>query len=393
MMKRYIIVWMLAMVTLPIMVCADSALQQLYDAAGSGPSNVPLPSLPSGQYDRSAPSQTIQKTPPRKVYKAPSTSAMMGATVFGILLEGVLMDSFDNQPDPEALKRQAEQERKAQEEEAHKQKEAQIRHNTLMRSFKATPSTSTTTEATTSSLAFKTAQGIENTPTKELSDEALREAASRPFDGGSQHAVFANHWKPVALSKTPVIFPKASPLCHNGKCTWPTKTVHVNTTLPSAKSIPKTISLTNLKMPSSPNPQEFISTMMGNTSLPKNTKHYLILNRLSYLTREIGKELFSSIAMTLIESTPMGDKLSLIKDVYDLAVDDMENAHKVAAWLGSTQLDTPPEITSLSEASKPFLLKAMGTAESLEEMTELISDTNEVFGLSAKLTNILKEMP
>ena len=82
-----------------------------------------------------------------------------------------------------------------------------------------------------------------------------------------------------------------------------------------------------------------------------------------------------------------------LKDVYDLAVDDMENAHKVAAWLGSSQLDNPPEITSLSEASKPFLLKAMGTAESLEDITELISDTNEVFGLSAKLNAILKDMP
>jgi len=392
-MKRHTIVWMLAMGALPMMVCADSALQQLYDAAGRDPSNVPMPSAPSGQYDRSAPSQTIQKSAPQKVYKAPSTSAMVGATIFGALLENVLMDSFNNQPDPEALKRQAEQERKAQEEAARQQKEAQIRHNTLMRSFKATPSTSTTTEATTSSLAFKTAQGMENIPSKELSDEALREAASRPFDGGSQHAVFANHWKPVALSKTSVVFPKASPLCLNGKCIWPTKTVHVNTALPHAKTTTKTVNMSQLRMPSTPNPQEFITTIMGNAPSPKNTKHYLILNRLSYLTREIGKELFSSIAMTLIESTPMGDKLSLIKDVYDLAVDDMENAHKVAAWLGSTQLDNPPEITSLSEASKPFLLKAMGTAESLEEITELISDTNEVFGLSAKLSNILKEMP
>lgn len=392
-MKRRNAFWMVAMVTLPTMVYADSALQQLYDAAGTGPSNVPMPSPPSGQYDRSAPSQTIQKSAPRKVYKAPSTSAMVGATIFGALLENVLMDSFNNQPDPEALKRQAEQERKAQEEAARKQKEAQIRHNTLMRSFKATPSTSTTTEATSPSLAFKTAQSMENTPSEALSDEALREAASRPFDGGSQHAVFANHWKPVALSKSPVVFPKASPLCLHGKCTWPTKTAHVNTTLPHAKVTTKIVNMSQLNMPSSPNPQAFITTMMGNASSPNNTKHYLILNRLSYLTREIGKELFSSIAMTLIESTPMGDKLSLIKDVYDLAVDDMENAHKVAAWLGSTQLDNPPEITSLSEASKPFLLKAMGTAESFEDITELISDTNEVFGLSAKLSNILKEMP
>lgn len=382
--------WLLVTIGLPAMVYADSALQQLYDVAGKG-GNVPMPSPPSGQYDRSAPSQTIQKSAPKKVYKAPSASAMMGATLFGAILENVLMGSFE--PDPEILQRQAEQERKAQEEAARKEKEAQIRHNTLMRSFKATPSTSTTTETTSASLAFKTAQGIESTPTKELSDEALREAASRPFDGGSQHAAFANHWKPMALSKTPVVFPKAISLCQNGKCVLPSKATPINTKLPHAKITTKTIHLSQLNTPSSPNPQEFITTIMGNTLSSKNTKHYLILNRLSYLTREIGKELFSSIAMSLIESTPMGDKLSLIKDVYDLAVDDMENAHKVAAWLGSTQLDNPPEITSLSEASKPFLLKAMGTVDSLDEITELISDTNDVFGLSAKLSNILKEMP
>lgn len=383
----------LIIICLPILVNADSALQQLYDAAGKGPSNIPMPATPSGRYDGNTPSQNVQKSTPQKVYKAPSTSAMVGATVFGALLEGVFMDSFNNQPDPETLKRQAEQERKAQEEAIRKEKEAQVRHNTLMRSFKATPSTSTTTEATSSSLAFKTAQSVENTPSKELSDEALREAASRPFDGGSQHAVFANHWKPVALSKTPVVFPKALPLCHNGKCTWPTKTVNVNTALPHAKVTTKTVNMSQLIMPSAPNPQEFISSIMGNTLPNKGAKNYLILNRLSYITREVGKELLSSIVMTFIESTPLGDKLSLVKDVYDLAVDDMENAQKVAVWLGSTQLDNPPEITSLSEASKPFLLKAMGTAESLEEITELISDTNEVFGLSAKLSNILKDMP
>lgn len=71
----------------------------------------------------------------------------------------------------------------------------------------------------------------------------------------------------------------------------------------------------------------------------------------------------------------------------------MESANKIAAWLGSTQLDNPPEITSLGEAAKPFLLKAMGTSESFEEISNLISDTSEVSGMSAKLSNIIKEMP
>lgn len=376
---------------LPLLVYSESALQQLYDAAGGG-ANVPMPSNPSGYYNKSAPSAPVQKSTPQKVYHAPSTSTVIGTTIFGALLENVLFDSMDS-PDPELLRQQAEQQRLAQEAAAQKAKEDQIKHNTLMRSFKATPSTSTTTEATASSLSFKTTQNGEPTSSSTLSDEALREAASRPFDGGAQHATFSAHWKPVPLGKASVIFPKASVLCQNGKCTWPTKATPVTTALPPTTTVTKTVNLSQLNMPSSPNPQGFITNIMGNIPPKKNTKNYLILNRLSYVAREVGKELFSSIAMTLIESTPLGDKLSLIKDVYDLAVDDMENAHKVAAWLGSSQLDNPPEITSLSEASKPFLLKAMGTAESLEDITELISDTNEVFGLSAKLNAILKDMP
>lgn len=374
---------------------SESALQQLYDAGGQ-PQNVPMPSAPSGNYNRSnAPSsQNTQNTSPAKSYHAPSTSAIIGATIFGSILEEVLFDSpSSNQPDPETLRLQAEQQRQAQEEAQLKAKEQQIHHQNLMGSFKSIPSTSNTTEATSAShLTFKTANTPDTPKLDTSSDEALRESASRIFDGGRSHMIFAEHWSPVPLSKTPISIPNPVPLCQKGNCSWPTKSNFVTTTLPKAQIRTKTVSLSKLGNPAAPNPKEFIYTLLDNSE-KNNDKHYLILNRLSYLTYEIGKELLISITMKIIESTPIGDKLSLIKDVHDLAVDDMESAGKVAAWLGSTQLDNPPEITSLGEAAKPFLLKAMGTSESFEEIASLISDASEVSGMSAKLSNIIKEMP
>jgi hypothetical protein len=368
----------------------ESALQQLYDIGGQ-PQNVPMPQTPTyNQNTGSVPSsQNIQKNSPSQSYHAPSTSAIIGATIFESILEGVLFDS-PNQPDPETLRLQAEQQRKAQEEAQIKAKEKQIHHQNLMSSFKAIPSASSTTEET--SLAFKTAKTPDTPKIDTSSDEALRESASRPFDGGGSHTIFANHWSPVPLSKTPLSIPKPTVLCQNGNCSWPTKSNLVTATLPKAKIHIETVNLSKLGYPSTPNPKKFIYTILGDSN--KNSdKHYLILNRLSYLTHEIGNELLISISMKIIESTPIGDQLSLIKDVHDLAVDDMESANKVAVWLGSTQLDNPPEITSLSEAAKPFLLKAIGTSESFEEISNLISDTSEVSGMSAKLSSIIKEMP
>jgi hypothetical protein len=375
----------------------DSALQQLYDAGGQ-PRNVPMPPTPTRVYNKSSDSsqssQNTQSSRPSKSYRAPSTSAMVGATIFGTLLENVLFDSpASNQPDPETLRLQAEQQRLAQEEAERKAKERQIHHQKLMGSFKSVPSTSSTTEETSAShLAFKTAQTSDVSKIDTSSDEALRESASRPFDGGGSHTVFAERLNPTPLSKTSLSIPSAVPLCQNGNCSWPTKTNSVVTTLPKAQIYTKTVNLSKLSNGSIPNPKEFIYSILGDHET-KSDKRYLVLNRLSYLTREIGKELLISITMKIIESTSMGDKLSLIKDVHDLAVDDMENAIKVASWLGSTQLDNPPEITSVSEAAKPFLLKAMGTSESFEEIASLISGTSELFGMSAKLSTIIKEMP
>ncbi len=371
----------------------ESALQQLYDAGGQ-PQNVPMPQTPTYNQNTGSTqsSQNIQKSSPSQSYHAPSTSAVIGATIFESILEGVLFDS-PNQPDPETLRLQAEQQRKAQEEAQIKAKEQQIHHQNLMSSFKSIPSTSSTTEAVPAShLSFKTATTPDIPKIDTSSDETLRESASRPFDGGGSHTIFNDHWSPVPLSKTPLSIPKPVVLCQNRNCSWPTKSNLVTTTLPKAKIHIETVKLSKLGYPSTPNPKEFIYTMLGD-SIKDSDKHYLILNRLSYLTHEMGNELLISISMKIIESTPIGDQLSLIKDVHDLAVDDMESANKVATWLGSTQLDNPPEITSLGEAAKPFLLKAMGTSESFEEISNLISDTSEVSDMSAKLSNIIKEMP
>ena len=97
--------------------------------------------------------------------------------------------------------------------------------------------------------------------------------------------------------------------------------------------------------------------------------------------------------MKLLESTPAGEKLALIKEVHDLANNDMEDANKEALWLGSSRIDQPPEITSLADDAKPFLIRGISAQESYEKLAEVVSDTNEIFDMSEKFSNILKNMP
>lgn len=369
----------------------ESALQQLYDAGGPPP-NVPMPQTPSGYYQNSAPSsQSVPKSAPMKSYHAPSTSAVVGATIFGALLENMLFDSPSNTPDPETIRKQQEQERQAQEEAKRQAIEAQKHHQTLMRSFKSIPSTTTTTEATASSLSFKTTQSLEASKIDTSSDEAMRESASKPFDGGTSHTALPNSWKPYALTKTPIAFSKPTPLCHNTQCLWP-KASSINTQLPQASIRHTPVSLATLGIPSGPNLQGFLNhIIVPQENRPE--KFYVIVNQLNYLGKEVGKELLTSIAMKLLESTPIGQKIALVKDVHELALNDMEDANKVALWLGSRQIDTPPEITSLSQSAKPFLIRGIGASESFEKLSDLISDTNDVFDMSAKFSDILKKMP
>lgn len=375
---------------------AESALQQLYDAGGSPP-EVPMPQLKtqpynSGTSSSTAPSKTPRSTSP-KPSRAPSPAATVGATVFGALLESVLFDAPSNEPDPETLRQQEEQQRQAQVAAKRQEQEAQKQHQNLMHSFKSVPVATTTTETTTpsSGLSFKTAQTLKETKIDTSSDEAMRESASRPFDGGASHTALPATWKPYPLGKTPISFSKPSILCQNKTCTWP-KATPLNATLPKATVRHTPINLAQIGIPTAPNSSTLLKTIL--TSKEQDaTQFYVILNRLSYLGKEIGKELVTSIAMKLLESTPVGEKIALIKEVHDLATNDMEDANKVALWLGSTQIDQPPEITSLAEDAKPFLIRGISASESFEKLSELISDTNDVFDMSAKFSDIIKNMP
>ena len=375
--------------------CAESALQQLYDAGGSPP-EVPMPQLKTQPYNSgtsSSSSSSTSRSSTVKTSHAPSPATTVGVAVFGALLESVLFDAPSNEPDPETLRQQQEQQRLADEAAKRQAQEAQKQHQNLMHSFKSVPATTTTTETTapSSGLTFKTAQTDAKAPIDTSSYEAMRESASQPFDGGSSHVSLPSTWKPYALGKTPISFSKAIALCQNKQCTWP-QVSPINTTLPKATIRHTPINIAQLGTPSTPSPSTLLKTILASKEKDA-TQFYVILNRLSYLSKEIGKELLTSIAMKLLESTPAGEKIALMKDVHDLATNDMEDANKVALWLGSTQIDQPPEITSLANDAKPFLIRGISAQESYEKLSELISDTNDVFDMSAKFSDIIKNMP
>lgn len=374
---------------------AESALQQLYDAGGSPP-EVPMPQLKTQPYNSGTSSTSSSSTPRStspKPSRAPSPAATVGATVFGALLESVLFDTPSNAPDPETLRQQEEEQRQAQEAAKKQEQEAQKQHQNLMHSFKSVPVATTTTETTSpsSGLSFKSAQTLKETKIDTSSNEAMRESASRPFDGGTSHMALPSTWKPYPLGKTSVSFSKPSVLCQNKACTWP-KATPLNTTLPKATVRHTPINLAQIGVPTAPNPSTLLKTILASKE-QDTTQFYVILNRLSYFGKEIGKELLTSIAMKLLESTPAGEKIALMKEVHDLATNDMEDANKVALWLGSTNIDQPPEITSLTDDAKPFLIRGISAQDSFEKLGELISDTNDVFDMSAKFSDIIKNMP
>ena len=376
--------------TLPTLY-AESALQQLYVAGGSPP-EVPMPQLKTESYSgtkSSVPSSTSRSSTTKTSSRTPSPSATIGATLFGAVLESVLFDA-PNEPDPETVRQQQEQQRLEEETAKQQEQEANKHHQNLMHSFKSVPSTTTTTETTLSSsgLAFKTTTKV---PIDIHSYEAMRESASRPFDGGGSYTALPATWKPYPLGKAPISFSKASTLCQNKQCSWP-KATPLNTTLPKATVRHTPINLSSLGTPTTPNPGMLLKTILASKQDDTNS-FFVILNRLSYLGKEVGKELLTSIAMKLLESTPAGEKLALIKEVHDLANNDMEDANKVALWLGSSRIDQPPEITSLADDAKPFLIRGISAQESYEKLAEVVSDTNEIFDMSEKFSNILKNMP
>lgn len=326
------------------------------------------------------------RTLSRSATKSPSygykPSVAIGAAIFGSLLEDILFSPTDSAPDPEVLRRQEEARRLAEEEAARRAEEERVRHEHLLgslktlplsRSFSATPGTQGTTElglTALRSLDPPTSSGVAVDNRLNGEAEKLRSEASLGWDTADTR--FAVRWQPLPLTKSASL-PLARPLCQNKQCAWPTDTGAKVPYLAKPKGTTHVLDrdavVQLLRQPGksdlSPEAALIAGLMARTPDQPGISGRYVISESLKKFSGKAAKELIWVIVARVLEEKggTLGKGITLMRDVYDLASTDMQDAIKVAEWLGSTSTDAPPEITSPEEAAIPFLNRALGASE------------------------------
>ncbi len=323
-------------------------------------------------------STTIKRTPSYG-YKP---SVTVGAAVFGSLLGSVLF-SPPSGPSPEELRRQEEARRQAEEEARQRAEEERIRHEHLLaslkslpltRSFTATQGTQGTTELGLTALSALDSPGaLANSIRGPLDGaaEKLRSEASLGWDTAADTR-FAVRWQPLPLSKTATI-PFSRSLCQQKRCSWPTDPGNKLTGISKHKDSKHVLGRDEvvqlLRKPSAagltPDAALIAGLMSRDPDPPGVLGRYLMDERLKKFAREAGKELLWVFIAQLLDEKggTLGKGIALMRDVNELATTDMKDAISVAGWLGSSNLDDPPEITSPEEASIPFLNRALGASD------------------------------
>lgn len=326
------------------------------------------------------------RTLSRSATKSPSygykPSVAIGAAIFGSLLEDILFSPTDSAPDPEVLRRQEEARRLAEEEAARRAEEERVRHEHLLgslktlplsRSFSATPGTQGTTElglTALRSLDPPTGTGVAVDNRLNGEAEKLRSEASLGWDTADTR--FAVRWQPLPLTKSASL-PLARPLCQNKHCAWPTdtgaKVPHLAKPKGTTHVLDRDAVVQLLRQPGksdlSPEAALIAGLMARTPDQPGISGRYVISESLKKFSGKAGKELIWVIVARILEEKggTLGKGITLMRDVYDLASTDMQDAIKVAEWLGSTSTDAPPEITSPEEAAIPFLNRALGASD------------------------------
>lgn len=367
------------------------ALDQAVGAAGPNyrPSNIPVPKFEcvgncsSGGTNGSA---RVPKAPQQKYGYNPS--AAIGAAVFGSLLEEILFsDNSAPAPDPETLRLQEEARQQAEAEARRRAEEEQARHQRLLsslrslqlpRPYSATPGEQETTGSGLTALEALDAPQTATAPGAGPLDgelEKLRADASRGWDTADTR--FAVRWQPLPLAG-PASLPVVQPLCQGGRCAWP---ADPGVQLPSIGSaaagrhtldqgaVVKLLRQSGAQQQSGDPRSALIAGLLSRPGdNPAVIGQYVLDERLQKFAKASGKELLWVFAAQLLESSgTLGKGITLTKDVYELASNDMTDAIKVAGWLGSTSNEAPPSITSAEEAAMPFLIKSLGASKALGE--------------------------
>lgn len=382
------------------------------DAVGAGNvPDVPPPTCvafcgpgPSGRV--SAPRASV----PRSYGYNPSLD--VGGAIFGSLLSSVLFaPERPSGPSPDELRRQEEERRRAEAEAKKRAAEEKIRHERLVASLKsvplpkpysAEPGTQGTTEIQLKSLA--TLQAVAR-PYAEGADgdlEKLRSEASLGFDSAAAADMrFAIRFQPMPVAQT-AYQPVYQPFCQNRQCAWPSDTASAIPKVKASAAGKTTLGREEivrlLREPSAKGKDAgtaLINGIMAGAVVPETAQgRYVIDERLKRFSINAGKELAKTwfwmyVAKFFEDAKTVQQGIDLMHKVYELAEQDMKDAAKVAAWLGSAQTDGAPEVTSVEDASLPFVQSAIDASPMFSaQATSLVSTGIDVHSLASKLKSL-----
>lgn len=395
---------------------AGSAINDLVRAAGGGAGSVPnVPSptcvancgpYPSGKVSvpRSSVSRSYGYNP----------SLDIGSAVLGSLLSSVLFaPEQPSGPSPEELRRQEEARRKAEAEARKRAAEEQARHKRLVASLKSVPLPRTysaepgaqgTTDIQLKSLSTLQAMAEPSAHIKDGDLEKLRSDASLGFDTASAADMrFAIRFQPMPVSQT-AFQPVYRPFCQNRQCTWPADPgsalprVRVSASAGGATTLGQDDIVRMLSAPGAKGKDAgtvlINGIMTGGADAQAVQGRYVIDERLKRFSTNAGKELAKTwfwlyVAQVFDEAKTVQRGIDLIHKVYELADQDMNDAIKAAKWLGSDQIDGAPELTSVEDASLPFVQSALDASPVFGgQVTSLVTTGIDAHSLAFKLKSL-----
>lgn len=354
---------------------AQSAWEQAKEMAGPHyrPPELPTPKMECvtcGSRSAPAPKTTPSAPAKRTAKSAPALplGATMGMALFGSLLQQAFDPGIDTGPDPAERARQEEARRRAEAEAMRRAAEEEARHRALMASLKSAPVPAVRASPPAGRLGLKalaaseTPQGI----------ESLREAAGVGWDTPDMR--FAVRHRPLPVSEAlPAHVPQI--VCDASGCRWPSAgapaavRVTPGPTRVHRPDGPAIVDLLAAGQKPQANPRDLVMAQLAELPPEKDARLVAQLRRLRDKARQTAVALFWAVGGLFIEEfVPGGKELMLMKDVYELADQSLEDAVKVAGWLGSIDTDAPPEIVSIEEAAKPFLVRGITEQERIPEI-------------------------
>ncbi len=352
---------------------AQSAWEQAKELAGP---NYRPPELPTPKMEcvtcgsRSAPAPKTSAPAQRTTRSAPSLppGATLGMAIFGSLLQQAFDPGIDTGPDPAEQARQEEARRRAKAEAERRAAEEEARHRALMASLKAAPTPAVRASSPGARLGLKAL----STPGAPQDIESLREAAGLGWDAPDLR--FAVRHRPLPVSEAlPAHAPQT--VCDASGCRWqPAGAPAAVRVKPGPTRFhrpdgPAIVDLLAAGQKPQANPRDLVMVRLAESPPEKEARLVAQLRRLRDKTRQTAVALFWAVGGLFIEAfVPGGKELMLMKDVYELADQSLTDAAKVAGWLGSIDTDAPPEIVSVEEAAKPFLVRGITEQERIPEI-------------------------